>query len=40
MDPSNGSIVLCNDTLKSLFQVDSFKPFTQLQSLLKPHCGN
>ncbi|KAG1673969.1 hypothetical protein FOA52_015725 [Chlamydomonas sp. UWO 241] len=36
-DPSDKRIVQCNATLKSLFQVDSFKSFGEIQRLLKPH---
>ncbi|GAX80563.1 hypothetical protein CEUSTIGMA_g8000.t1 [Chlamydomonas eustigma] len=37
LDPSNRSMVLCNEKLKSLFQVETFKAFGQLQKLVTPH---
>jgi len=37
LDPSDKRIVRCDTMLKSLFQVDSFKSFGEIQRLLKPH---
>lgn len=37
LDPKDKRIVLCNDKLKEMFQVDSFRAFGQIQKLLSPH---